>query len=344
LLNRTAYFLALFLFSVNASAQNSGYTFLSWEDISLVAKNSVASDTNIIIITSRNFDGLNKDGRFLGNEIDPDGKLRYLVASCNRNSWSVCMKESFHEAMNCIKVNNDFLFLVHGDGKTFPDLLDRCIRTDRLYGLTMVVFDWPSRIPGYSRMRNYFNSRRNANASISSLKDALTIFENYRTENRPVKDTLHYSLFVHSLGNIILKGLVGESMNRSLHQKFDNVIMNAPAVKQKKHSVWVSKMDFQKRIYITSNQKDRTLYGAHIITFQKQLGEKLRKPLAKNAHYINLKNLVGKKHNYYLDLELFSQQPGIKTFYKDLFHGKELDPLNKEKFKSRKDGLGYDLL
>jgi hypothetical protein len=342
---RVIFFIALFLIcNASVNAQTAGYTFLTWENISLETTDSGISDTNIVIITNRKFDAQNKDGFFFGNEIDSDGKLRYLVASCNQNKWRICLKESFEQAMQSIKINNDFLFIVHGDGKTFPNLLDRSIRTERLYGLNLLVFDWPSKVPGYSRMKNYFNSRRNAGVSINAFKEALKIFGNYRLANTTINDTIHCSLFVHSLGNYILKGLVENSMDTSIKMEFDNLIMNAPAVQQKGHKSWVGKMNFQKRIYITSNQKDRTLYGAHIVTFRRQLGEKLRKPLADNASYINFKNLVGKKHNYYLDLELFSDHPSIREFYKDIFHGEYLDPLNKLRFKVRKDGLGYDIL
>jgi esterase/lipase superfamily enzyme len=344
LLRRILFFIAVFLISyINAKAQSSGYTFLTWDNISLGSTDPELSDTNIIIITNRKFDPQSKKF-FLTNEVDPEGKLRFIVASCKENQWKVCFRESFKEAMQFIQVKNDFLFLVHGDGKTFPDLLDRCIRTERLYSLNLVVFDWPSRIPDYSRMRNFFNSKRNAKKSVNGFKEALMEFDNYTSGNKKEGDTIHYSLFVHSLGNRILKAAVENNLDSSIKMKFDNVIMNAPAVQQKKHKAWVGSMGFQKRIYITSNQKDRTLYGAHLITFRRQLGEKLRKPLAKNANYINFRNLVNNKHNYYLDLMLFSEHPTIKDFYHSLFHGEFLDPENKSIFKIRKDGLGYDIL
>jgi hypothetical protein len=345
LLLRVIFFFPLFLiFSVITRGQHSGYTFLSWENISLLEGPAVPSDTNIILITNRKFDPHSKDKAYFGNEIDPEGKLRYLVASCNNNKWTISLKETLEEAISLTKVSRDYLFFIHGDGQTLPDVLDRCIRIERLYAINVIAFDWPSKIPDFSRMRNFYNSKRNAKRSVTALEESLIEFGNYISQNGKNHDIIHSTLFVHSLGNFIIKKFVDNSTAISAKTKFDNILLNAPAVKQKKHRKWVEKLNFQKKIYITSNKKDRTLYGAHLITFRRQLGERLRKPLAKNAIYINFLNLVGKRHNYYLDLPLLERYPSISFFYKSIFHGEYLDPEYKARFKKRKDGLGYDIL
>jgi hypothetical protein len=331
--------------SVNIHAQFSGYTFLSWEGISLVDHHEADSDTNIIVITNRKFDPHNKDKIYFGNEIDPEGKLRYVVASCNSNQWTLQVKESFEEAIKSSRGGKDFLFFVHGDGQTLPNVLDRCIRIDRLYSVNVIAFDWPSKVPDYSRTRNFYNSRKNAEQSVPDFAESLLKFRNYRALQENRSDTIHASLFVHSLGNHILRKYMETSFDSTLKGSlFDNIILNAPAVSQKGHNEWIERLNFQQRIYITSNQKDRTLYGAHLITFSRLLGEKLGKPLAGNAHYINFKNLVGKRHNYYLELTLLKDQPGIRFFYHTVFHGAYMDPQNKARFQKRKDGLGYDIL
>jgi hypothetical protein len=331
--------------SVNIHAQFSGYTFLSWEGISFADHQDPGCDTNIIVITNRKFDPQNKDKIYFGNEIDPEGKLRYVVACCNNNKWTLIIKESFGEAIQSAKGGKDFLFFVHGDGQTFPNVLDRCIRIDRLYNINVIAFDWPSRVPGYSNARNFYNSKKNAGLSVSGFEESLLKFRDYMGSHQNGDDSIHASLFVHSLGNHILRKYIETSFDSSFRGGlFDNIILNAPAVRQQGHNKWIERLNFQQRIYITSNQKDRILKGAHLITFRRILGENLGKPLARNANYINFKNLVGNRHNYYLELTLLRSQPGIRFFYNSVFHGANLDPENKARFKKRKDGLGYDIL
>ena len=338
-------FAAIFMSDKKIFAQNFGYTFVDWDDISLLENNTVKCDTAILIITNRKYDPINNNKKYFGDEIDSHGKLTYLIACCDNNKWTIFVKETFEDAMRSININNDFLFFVHGDGQTFPNLLDRCIRIDRLYNVNIIAFDWPSKKSDFSKIRNYFNSKKNAKRSVSDFGKSLKHIQDFRAENRSTNDSIHYTLFFHSLGNYILEKFIKSPLNSSVTENlFDNILLNAPAVKQKRHRRWVEKMNFQKRIYITSNKKDFTLNGARLITFRRQLGERLKKPLARNANYINFRNLVYQKHNYFLDLQPASIYPSLSFFYRTLFHGRCLDLEEKSKFRKRKDGLGYDIL
>jgi hypothetical protein len=335
----------IFICDTKIAAQPIGYTYLNWDDITLVENNASPCDTSMVIITNRKYDPLNKGKEFLSNQIDPDGKLTYLIASCNNNQWTCSVRENFEEAMKSTKISNDFLFFVNGAGQTFPDLLDKCIRIDRLYDVNIIAFDWPSKEPGYSRIRTFYNAKKKARQSVFDFSETLLLLQNYKAGNKNLNKDIHFTLFMHSLGNHILEKFIESPLSNSLRANlFDNVLLNAAAVKQKNHRNWVEKMNFQNRIFITSNKKDYVLNGARLITFRRQLGERVKKPLAKNANYINFRNLVYLKHNYFIELPLLSSKPSLHYFYNTIFHGGSLKFEEGSRFKKRKDGLGYDIL
>jgi len=158
-------------------------------------------------------------------------------------------------------------------------------------------------------------------------------------------------MFLHSLGNYYLENLVIQT--KSLcgpPAVFDNLVLNAAAVNQEQHNEWVEKLNFQHRIYITSNVSDFNLKGARIFTKDgKQLGEKIKPPLAETAIYVNFTKAVGFRfptgttHTYFIG-EVPDKSMNIRQFYKDIMHGLEPDLQDAQMFKTRSDGLGHDII
>ncbi len=103
---------------------------------------------------------------------------------------------------------------------------------------------------------------------------------------------------------------------------FNNLILNAPAVKQKHHAEWVNQLNIQKKIYIVSNRNDLPLKGAMILRLAKQLGSVYDEPLSRNAYYVDFSSIADKEHNIFpgrTDLE--KDNPNITAFYNALFQG-----------------------
>lgn len=127
------------------------------------------------------------------------------------------------------------------------------------------------------------------------------------------------------MGNRILKNISStyllEKMPRNL---FDNIIINAAAVKQQNHTHWVEKLNIQKRIFITSNNMDFNLKGAAIIRLAEQLGIR-NKQYARNAFYVNFSDFATSEHNLFLGRsQLEKTKPQIFRFYDLAFHGKQV--------------------
>ena len=127
------------------------------------------------------------------------------------------------------------------------------------------------------------------------------------------------------MGNEIASELIKQDQADKIPEYFfDNLILNAAAVKQKDHAQWVNKLNIQNRVYIISNKDDFPLKGAAIMRMTKLLGSEYEEPLAKNAQYVNLSYVAGKEHNVFLGrTELERKNPEIPELYNTLFQGEE---------------------
>jgi hypothetical protein len=107
---------------------------------------------------------------------------------------------------------------------------------------------------------------------------------------------------------------------------FSNIIINAAAVKQRNHAKWVERLNIQKRIYITMNEKDFNLRGAALLRLAGQLGITNHNKTARNAYYVNFSQLSTIEHNLFLGrntLEKSNQE--VFMFYDFAFHGREVN-------------------
>jgi hypothetical protein len=158
-------------------------------------------------------------------------------------------------------------------------------------------------------------------------------------------------MLFHSLGNLYMKKLIKQNLQSGLPESlFDNIILNAAAVNQENHKEWVEKLRIQDQLYITCNKQDFNLKGVRIFTSDgKQLGEKIKSPLAINATYIQFNKSVGfrfptgQTHTYFIG-KIPAVNNNVKACYYDLFHGSNPNLGNENKFMTRKDGLGYEIL
>ncbi|MFN3405247.1 MAG: hypothetical protein ACK40G_14200 [Cytophagaceae bacterium] len=322
------FLLGAILFSfINVFGQlrEPGNTYVDWDKIKIDSSYVPAKeDTSIIIITNRKFENT-KHIKF-SHDLQQEEKIHYLVAYWKNNEWIITCKNDFEQTTHSLTFHDDVLLYVHGDGKRFTDVLEAGIRMKKLYSVSYIAFDWPTRVDGLSSMENFYTSKKKLKRSKKCFEKFMLDFQSYR-RNYEIDDR-NYTLLLHSLGNEFMRQYILSDAEKPSDILFDNIIMNAPAVKQRKHAKWVQKINFQKSIYITSNKRDFVLTGAKLITLQNQLGEKYRKPLAKNAEYIKFDIIAGRKHNYFLDMELLNTHSNIYQFYNTLFHSNEIEPAN----------------
>ncbi len=324
----------LFLFT-GLHSQSGGYTFCDWEDIKFDPDyKPKETDTTIVFVSTRHY--FPGKVEFLDYEFDTTHTLHYFNMYFNRNKWICVPKKTIEEAFENTVKSNDILVYVEGMGKTFPSNLDRATRVTRLYGVTTVMFDWPTYSPFMSGGKNYKVARMQSVEVSRSLGKLFSDLDRLRTSG--VTGYVKMSLVLHSLGNRLIKDAVKRKHIGVNGKLFDNIILNAPCVSKRGHKKWMESMKIQREIYITRNNHDKTLVLAGIVALSKQMGRHFGLRKAENATYINFSKVLKREHNYFLMTNVLRAHPDIKLLYDDLFHGRNVSFDDPAKFKKRNKG------
>lgn len=309
------------------------------------------NNPNILVVTNRLADSTTKMiNPVFRNIVDSISNLKYYDVKFEDGNFiaeETTLTEFFQNSPTPL---NDWLLFVHGDGKTFIRAAARGLDIQNYYKINVIVFAWPSRLPGGSMTEHFKASLRNAEKSTDNLLALIDSLKYLRKKNSEYFKNNYLSSLYHSLGNKILK-LASNRIESKFGEDyiFDNQILNAAAVEQKDHKYWVEKINIQKRIFNNSNVFDLNLNGLRLITpMNYMLGERLSKPLSDSVLYFNfsktmgLKLSPGKSHTYFLGMP--EKYPGVKQYYNEIFHGLMPDTTDASYIKKRKDEFGYDVL
>jgi hypothetical protein len=308
------------------------------------------SDSKLLVVTNRVLEKSVQSLSFI-NEVEDKDVLRFFNA-CDTDLSNVRISEIDSSAFRSeiLEKQGNWLFFVHGDAKTFDEAVLNACEIRNIYNVNIVLFAWPSKDKSINGYKNFSTSKKNVEKSIYHFNSLICLFKQLRNENAEFFQNNGLSLFLHSLGNLYIEKMVElKMMPESPSLIFDNIVINAAAVRQSKHKVWLEQIKCNNQIYVISNRHDFNLKGARIFTFSgKQLGEVLHKPLANNANYINFSKSVGFRFPTYLSHTFFigkipQESTNIRNFYNDLIHGKSPDLSDQSYFIERKDGLGYDI-
>ncbi|PLX13319.1 MAG: hypothetical protein C0598_03935 [Marinilabiliales bacterium] len=308
------------------------------------------SGDSIYIITNRE-DTAGKNSLNLINAIRESKNLIFLKATFYQpDSLITEIIDSVSFLNQISSIYKDFLLFVHGDSKTYEQAVMRGLDIQKLYGARVIVFSWPTKDIDLNGIKNFKNSKKNAVKSDVHFVKLIGIMKSFREYSEYIPDK-KLSLLFHSLGNsLIMNYALCDSCVKSNSLIFDNIILNSAAVNQLNHKFWVEKLNFQERIYITSNKSDFNLKGVRIFTKDgKQLGEKVKAPYAENAEYLNFSKAVGFRtptgttHTFFIG-EVPDLNKNIYNIYNKLFHGKRLDLSNTGVYLKRKDGYCYDIV
>jgi hypothetical protein len=311
----------------------------------------LAAGTSIYVITNRAVDSSHINQSFL-NQVKSDPSLTFLQVIYRGNDSLEMVPMDSTRFLSGIHGNyNDWLLFVHGDSKTFRQAVMRGFDIQELHDVNVIVFSWPSKDPEINGIKNFKNSRQNVIASNGHFTSVICLMRSFRELNPAFQSGARLSMFLHSLGNYYLENLVIQTKSFcGPPAVFDNLVLNAAAVNQEHHNEWVRKLNFQQRIYITSNVSDFNLKGVRIFTKDgKQLGEKIKPQLAETAIYVNFTKAVGFRfptgttHTYFIG-EVPDKSINIRLFFKDIMHGLEPDLQDARMFKTRSDGLGHDII
>lgn len=324
-------FIFIILLPVNIQAQEENFGFCQltqeWGKIRIDTTNNFEHGySKILVVTCRPYVKDPKKNEYFPNDIAEFRTVSYFIASCDGSSWNISFVPSFEEGMKQIDNGHDLLLFTDGHGKTLPMVLSRAFQVQERYGVSLILFDWPSR-------NNDFNvSLSRVRSCSDNFYNLLLQIKDYKKEFMSKKQ--NFSILLHSLGNYFLTHIIVNGSNQYLQEKFvDNIIMNAPAIRSKKHSEVISQLSFQNRIYITWNKNDFILKGAGIITAQKMLGNVIINP-SSNSQYIDFTNIAGKEHTSFAGYHSFEyENPAVFYFYNTAIHGNKVSFIDENMFK-----------
>lgn len=300
----------------------------------LIGKGEIPEEgARIFIVTNRSFDPECRKQEYFLNEASDS--VSYLIAACDGNNWQYYFVPGFTEGMKIINDGSDILLFIEGHGKTMPMALERAYQVHIRYNLSLVVFDWPS---DNRTFRASLQAIRHCEANFNNL---LMKSKEYRSQH--MEKNQHLSILAHSIGNYFLNYAAERGDELGLHEAFiDNIVMNAPAIPAREHGKAVSRMAFQKRIFITSNKNDLVLRGAGALTSARMLGNVVLGPPASNATYINFSGVARTEHSYYYGSQPFEYElPAFYYFYHSSLHGREVDLSDTRMFTPRQKGPGF---
>lgn len=335
--NLKKYFLVLTLFFSFTifKAQFSGYTFCDWDKITF-KENYVPTneDTAIVFVSVREY--LYDTLQFMSYELDKGLRLRYFTIYFNRNKWICVPRKNLEEAFIGTDKNKDIVLYGEGMGKDFAADVDRATRLTRVYNVTTLMFDWPTYRPYMSGGKNYRKARFQSTRVSIALCNVFNELEKIKPEIK--NDSTSLTLLLHSLGNRLIKEAVMNDIIKTKTKLFNSIVLNAPCVKMRRHRKWLEKLNIQDQIYLTRNNKDRTLLLAKLAGFTEQLGRRSALLKAKNAIYLNFSAVLEREHNYFLMTNVLARHPDIKSIYSDIFHGRTINFNDEKRFINQQNG------
>ena len=312
---------------------------------------SISAEPEILVITNRESASSDDVYPFLNN-VDNNSTLKFLhVKEIPDQGLNVLQIDSVKFFNDVVTKPNNWVLFVHGDAKTFEQAVKRGFKIQNLHNVNVIVFSWSSKDPEINGLRNLYTSQANVIESMAHFNSLICSMKQLRRDYPEFWQNHNLTLFLHSLGNYYLEKMVELNwLPARPFIIFDNIIINAAAVNQKKHKKWVEELKCAKNIYVISNRHDVNLKGARIFTpAGRQLGEDVRLPLAGNADYINFSRSVGFRfpthdtHTYFIN-SIPQKSNNIRNFYTEILNGLNPDLDNLSRFVERNDGLGYDII
>ncbi len=287
-----------------------------------------AGTNEVFFMTSADVD-FKQDGYTIGYTNSSQNTTNLYVASSVDDKMKIRSsdkQELFKEYMD-FGVHN-VLFYVHGYGKEIEEVYQRALLIQEEYDVKVVFFFWPFKTEK-GKPSNLFQSHSNIENSLPEFDAYVDLAKELRQNN----NHMNISLMAHSLGNYFLKLYALED---EVHDEFvfDNLVLNSAAVNDRKHGVWLSKLNFQKRTYVLYNNHDFLLKGLQLFTRAKrQLGNKTNRFKISTVNYIDLSETIGFRfpvrdtHSFFTG-DILDELSPVKHMYSVILTGKEFDKLD----------------
>lgn len=181
------------------------------------------------------------------------------------------------------------------------------------YGVSVIGFTWDADDGGYDETRPQA-SADDFDQFLDALADYLSSGDG-GGKDKP-------ALLAHSMGNIIISELAKDKKLESERGKlFSNIILNAAAVKTKRHHRWLKKIKVSDHTYVMVNPNDLVLKFAGALFKPNMLGKEVREPGVSDnvAVYVYL-GYLDVDHRYFVPSKQ-NGQANLRYFYAQVITG-----------------------
>lgn len=290
-----------------------------------------------------------------------------------KEQYYASLKVACSIAERARKAKSHVLFFVHGYNNSIYDVVSRAMEISKRFNIEVLSFSWPANGGGaISGTISYKSDKRDARASAGALERALLATHRYlelinnarreellksakdkHPDNPEARDALYSKLLAkecpftlnalfHSMGNYLFKHMLKSSINEGSSLTFDNIILAAADTNNQDHDLWVERIRFRKRCFVTINENDHALRASRTKAGSDQLarlGHYLRNLNAANAHYVNFTDAawVGTSHSYFCDSALRNKE--VVGFFDRAFAGEAAE--DKLRFHAEGNWFGF---
>lgn len=322
--NRTLYlWFAMFLLScktttyINHYNEPSVWSKLHYHPIGSPLKRV---DTSFLFVSNRTF--LPDSLRFATEEIDTS-VVHYFMIQQEKSDWHIIELNSLQEGISYMP-KRDWVVYSEGMGKLFTGNIERAYLMQQTYGINIILFDYASIHSDFGILKNFNYSLSNSKKSYRQYADLLRQVAGLKSEG--VFGTSRLSVFLHSMGNLMLREMIRDSTLAAVPRFAENVMLNAACVPRRHHTKWIENIDFAKHILVHYNKADYKLRGAQWITGNYKLGTRPKSPRSPKVSYVDFHEAVGLTHNYFLWIPGRANplSPAIKNYFKAALHGEQI--------------------
>lgn len=236
------------------------------------------------------------------------------------------------------------LFYIHGFNNSFEEMVDTSARLERLYGVQVIGYHWPSEgfpssglVGGYKNSKiqtygddiltggtspsfirgvavRYALAKVNAQLSATALNRAFKVMAS-ACENHPQH---RLSMAVHSLGVEFLKNTTELEGATSYLKQLVNVVLLAPCTNTNGHAGFLGQLQPKKKVYVTYANNDNILLAAKIADGHVKLGADIGGSIELRVRYVRFLQsaaAVTGAHSYFAveDIEV------SQSFFKRVF-------------------------
>lgn len=254
-----------------------------------------------------------------------------------------------------VETKRHLLLFVHGFNNDMEDVLERAHSFETNYNVLPVVFSWPANGGGARGAASYLSDKRDAKASVGALYRVIKKLGDYLNQYRndhvaqfqkeaadlfpdnPERYAEHFgelvekfcpftvNILIHSMGNYLYKHLLLSTTYADANFHFDNVVLASADANNAEHKIWVDRIPFRNRLYVTINEKDIALKASRIKFGEQQKARLGHYPFdlnAENATYVDFTgaDYVKKSHAYFTGDPL--ENPRVQDFFAKALTGK----------------------